>query len=90
VNSNAPFRVKPSTRVVPSFIAAAAVVAQTDFMSTLPSTLVEVFGERLKLYVVTAPAPRISTVIKLVWHERTSDDLAMRSFRELVTRAITP
>ena len=74
--------------VVPSFIAAAAVVAQTDLVSTLPATLVEVFGEQFGLHVVTAPAPRITTVIKLVWHERTGDDLAMRSFREVVVRAM--
>lgn len=74
--------------VVPSFIAAAAVIAQTDFVATLPASLVEVLGKRLRLRVVMAPAPRITTEIKLVWHERTLDDPAMRSFREVVTRAV--
>lgn len=74
--------------VVPSFIAAAAVVAQTDFVGTLPASLVEVLGERLGLRVVTAPAPRITIDIKLVWHDRTDDDPAMRSFREVVMRAM--
>jgi DNA-binding transcriptional LysR family regulator len=74
--------------VVPSFIAAAAVVAQTDFVATLPTSLVEVLGKRLGLHVVMAPAPRITTEIKLVWHERTLGDPAMRSFREFVTRAV--
>jgi len=74
--------------VVPSFIAAAAVTAQTDFVATLPASLVEVLGKRLGLRVVMAPAPRITTEIKLVWHERTLDDPAMRSFREVVTRAV--
>lgn len=74
--------------VVPSFIAAAAVVAQTDFVGTLPASLVDVLGERLGLRVVTAPAPRITIDIKLVWHDRTDDDPAMRAFREVVIRAM--
>jgi DNA-binding transcriptional LysR family regulator len=73
--------------VVPSFIAAAAVVAKTDFVATLPVSLVETLGERFGLQVITGPAPRITTEIKLVWHERTHDDPAMRVFRELVVRA---
>ena len=75
--------------VVPSFIAAAAVVAQTDFVGTLPASLVEVLGERLGLRVVTAPAPRITIDIKLVWHDRTDDDPAMRAFRDIVIRAMS-
>jgi len=73
--------------VVPSFIAAAAVVAHTDFVATLPTSLVDDLGERLGLRVITAPVPRITAEIKLVWHERTAMDLAMRSFREVVARA---
>jgi len=73
--------------VVPSFIAAAAVVAHTDFVATLPTSLVDDLGERLGLRVITAPVPRITAEIKLVWHERTATDLAMRSFREVVARA---
>jgi DNA-binding transcriptional LysR family regulator len=68
--------------------AAAAVVAQTDFVGTLPASLVEVLGARLGLRVVTAPAPRITIDIKLVWHDRTDDDPAMRSFRDVVIRAM--
>jgi len=74
--------------VVPSFIAAAAVVAQTDFVATLPASLFEVLGERLGLREIMAPAPRITIEIKLVWHERTLDDPAMRAFREVVARAV--
>ena len=56
--------------VVPSFSAAAAVVAKTDFVPTIPASLVEVLGERLGLRVMTSPVPKITTEIKLVWHER--------------------
>jgi len=74
--------------VVPSFIAAAAVIAQTDFVATLPASLVEVLGEPLGLREIMAPAPRITIEIKLVWHERTLDDPAMRAFRDVVARAL--
>jgi len=73
--------------VVPSFIAAAAVVAQTELVATLPESLVEVLGDRLGLRVLTAPAPRMTTEIKLAWHERTHGDPAMQAFREAVAQA---
>jgi DNA-binding transcriptional LysR family regulator len=75
--------------VVPSFVAAAAVVAQTDFVATVPARLVEVLGERLGLQVLGGPAPRVTGEIKLGWHQRTHDDPAMRAFRDLVVRSST-
>ena len=74
---------------VPSFIAAAAVVAKTDFVATIPSSMVEFLGDRFLLHVITGPVPKIVTQIKLVWHERTDDDPAMRAFRGAVTRAVS-
>ena len=38
--------------------------------------------------MIITPVPRITTEIKLVWHERTANDLALRSFREVVARAV--
>jgi DNA-binding transcriptional LysR family regulator len=74
--------------VVPSFIAAAAVVAQTDFVATLPESLIETLGGRFGLRALMGAAPKMTTEIKLVWHERTLDDPAMRAFREVVIRAV--
>jgi DNA-binding transcriptional LysR family regulator len=74
---------------VPNFIAAAAVIAKTDLVATIPSTLVELLGERFGLHVVTGSVPRLVTQIKLVWHEPTDNDPAMRAFREVVTRAVS-
>jgi DNA-binding transcriptional LysR family regulator len=73
---------------VPTFIAAAAVVAKTDFVATIPASLVERLGERFGLQVITGPVPIIVTQIKLVWHDRTDNDPAMRAFREVVTRSV--
>jgi DNA-binding transcriptional LysR family regulator len=74
--------------VVPSFAAAAAVVAETDFVATLPATLVKAMGGRLGLRLA-GPAPTVESVIQLAWHQRTHDDPAMRAFRELIVRAST-
>ena len=73
---------------VPSFITAAAIIAKTDFVATIPESLMEFLGERFGLRVIAGPVPKIVTPIKLVWHERTDNDPAMRAFREVVTRAV--
>lgn len=75
------------TLVVPSFTTAAAIVAATDFVATLPASLVEVVGRRLGLRAVASPVHRLTVQIKLAWHERTEHDPAMRAFRDAITRA---
>ncbi|WNG37837.1 LysR family transcriptional regulator [Archangium violaceum] len=73
---------------VPSFMAAAAVVAETDFVATLPESLVAAQGSRLGVKTVDAPVPAHTVKIALCWHERTHADLAAQGFRALVRRAI--
>lgn len=72
---------------VPSFIAAAAVIAHTDFVATLPTSLVADIGEQLGLRKIRVPVLGVTTEINLVWHARTAADLALRSFREVLARA---
>ena len=74
--------------VVPSFTTAAAVVAATDFVATLPASVVEVLGQRLGIRAVASPVRRLTVEIKLAWHERTEHDPPMRAFRAVVTRAM--
>jgi DNA-binding transcriptional LysR family regulator len=73
--------------VVPTFTAAAAIVAATDCVASLPASLVGVLGPRLSLRRVAMPVPRIGTTVNLLWHERTDRDPALRAFRDLLTRA---
>ena len=75
--------------VVPSFIAAAAVVADTDFVATLPESLVKALGPRLGLGLMLTPAPKVTLDLKLIWHDRTDGDPAMRAFRTIVAQAMT-
>jgi DNA-binding transcriptional LysR family regulator len=74
--------------VVPSFVAAAAVVAATDLVATLPESFVRSLGETLGVRAITPSAPRVSIAIKLAWHERTQHDASMRAFRELVASSV--
>jgi DNA-binding transcriptional LysR family regulator len=73
--------------VVPTFTAAAAVVAATDYVASLPASLVDVLGPRLGLRRVATPIAPLETTVNLLWHERTHQDPALRAFRDLVTRA---
>jgi len=73
--------------VVPSFAAAAAIVAGTDLVASLPDSLVQVLGPRLALRRVATPLAPVTSTIKLLWHERTHQDPALQAFRELLARA---
>lgn len=73
--------------IVPTFTAAAAIVAESDLVASLPETLVDVLGARLGLRVVEAPLRPTTATINVLWHERTEHDAALRAFRELIFRA---
>ena len=76
--------------MVPTFTAAAAIVAATDYVASLPASLVDVLGARLGLRQVATPLPPVGTTINLLWHERTHQDPALRAFRALLVRAAGP
>lgn len=75
---------------VPTFTAAAAVVAATDLVASVPASLVDVLGPRLGLGVVTGNVPTYDVTMRLSWHERTHGDPALVGFRDLVRRALGP
>jgi DNA-binding transcriptional LysR family regulator len=73
---------------VPSFAAAAAIVASTDFVATLPASLVGRLGPSLGVRPLSRSAPSVTVAIKLAWHERTAHDPLMQVFREIVMGAL--
>jgi DNA-binding transcriptional LysR family regulator len=73
---------------VPTFSAAAAVVAATDYVATLPCSLLEVLGPRMDLRALAVAAPAHTLRMQLWWHERTHSDAALIAFRALVRRAL--
>ncbi len=74
--------------VVPTFAAAAAIVAGTDLVASLPDSLLGVLAPRLMLRRVTTPLAPVGTSINLLWHERTHQDPVLRAFRELLVRTV--
>ena len=74
--------------VVPSFVAAAAIIASTDFVATLPASFVLHFGRSLGIAALAPAAPRVSVFVKLAWHDRTEHDAAMKAFREIVVTSV--
>jgi DNA-binding transcriptional LysR family regulator len=70
---------------VPSFSAAADVVAATDLVTMLPSSLL---AGRTGLRALSTPLPAHVTAFSMSWHERTHADPAARAFRTLVKSTI--
>jgi DNA-binding transcriptional LysR family regulator len=73
--------------VVPTFTTAAAVVADTDMVASLPASLLDVVGRRFALRPVSAPIKPYAVPMSLRWHERTHADPAVTFFRGLVRKA---
>ncbi|NVB83517.1 MAG: LysR family transcriptional regulator [Kofleriaceae bacterium] len=73
---------------VPTFVAAAAMVAATDFVATLPASFVERHGSGFGIRKLGGVAPRLTVPINMAWHARTDADPAMRFFRQLVKVAV--
>jgi DNA-binding transcriptional LysR family regulator len=73
--------------VVPTFTAAAAIVAGTELVASLPASLVDVLAPRLALRRVATPLAAVRTTINLLWHDRTDHDPALRLFRALLVQA---
>lgn len=74
---------------VPSFSAAAEVVAASDLVTMLPSSLLAAKGASLGLRPLMTSLPPYTTRIAMIWHERTHADPAACAFRTLVRRTVT-
>lgn len=74
---------------VPTFAAAAAVVASTDFVATLPLSWLTSQGTRLTLKAVAGLVPEYVAPIFMCWHDRTHADPAMTAFRALARAAVS-
>jgi DNA-binding transcriptional LysR family regulator len=73
---------------VPSFTAAAEIVAASDLVTMLPASLLTVKRPALGLRALNTPLPPHATKIAMCWHERTHADPAARAFRALVRGAV--
>jgi DNA-binding transcriptional LysR family regulator len=73
---------------VPSFAAAAAIVAHTDWVAGMPRRMAAAFLRQMPLITVAMPVPAMRFRIQLWWHERTHIDEGARFFRSLIGAAV--
>lgn len=73
---------------VPTFAAAATVVAATDLLAGMPRRAAVILARSLPLEVLRPPMPPLRFPMMLAWHERTHRDPAASYFRELIASAL--
>lgn len=73
---------------VPTFAAAGAVVANTDFLCGMPRRVAQFLSRALPLRVLDGPGPPFPFEMSLHWHERTHGDPAVMAFRAVVASAL--
>jgi DNA-binding transcriptional LysR family regulator len=76
--------VREVVMTVPSFVTAAAFVAASDLVATVPASMHAVHGAKWRLRAVMGPVPAETIEMALSWHERTHADPAAAAFRALV------
>ncbi|MEZ4241133.1 MAG: LysR substrate-binding domain-containing protein [Myxococcota bacterium] len=74
--------------VVPTFAAAAAVVAETDLVTGLPRRVAAQLAGAFPIRVVDGPGPPLRFPMWLQWHERTAADPGAAAFRALVVEVL--
>ncbi len=75
---------------VPSFTAAAEVVAASDLVTMLTTSFLAAKGRALGLRPVGMAFPTRPIAMAMCWHERTHADPAARAFRSIVKGIIAP
>lgn len=73
---------------VPSFLAAAWVVARSEMLLTAPRALVAELAPALGLKLLSPPVALPTTAVAALWHERVQADAGHRWFRERVVEVM--
>jgi DNA-binding transcriptional LysR family regulator len=82
----------PARRVVlrvPDFLSIPTLVANTDTVAAVPSTLVELHPLGAELMVFELPVPQVRFKVVQHWHRRVHDDPASRWLRRTVHSVVT-
>lgn len=69
---------------LPHFLAAPIVLAESDYVMTVPSRLAEVFAAMLPLVIEPPPLPVPGFSVEMAWHARSDDDPAHRFLRDAI------
>jgi DNA-binding transcriptional LysR family regulator len=81
----------PARRValhVPDFLSVPTLVAQSDLVAAVPSTLVALHSDRERLHVFPLPIAQTRFVVVQYWHKRVHDDAANRWLRGAVRQVM--
>ncbi|MCL2872982.1 MAG: LysR family transcriptional regulator [Betaproteobacteria bacterium] len=73
---------------VPYFLAAPLILAETDFLLTLPRQTAEHIAEMAPLVVLPYPTPSNTFFTRLVWHHRVHRDPAIQWLRSLFVKHV--
>lgn len=71
--------------MIPHFLAAPMVIAQSDLVLTLPERIGRAFAAMLPLTIVAPPLELPSFAVSAFWHERQAHDVAHAWLRSMVT-----
>lgn len=74
---------------LPHFLAAPLVLAESDYVMTVPNRLAQVFAAMLPLVIEPPPLPVPGFSVEMAWHARAEDDPAHRFLREAIVAATT-
>jgi DNA-binding transcriptional LysR family regulator len=77
-------------RTVPTFVEAALLVAETDYVVTIPRTVVEAFRKQFRLSVFKVPLALPQFTIAMVWHRRNDTHPEHAWMRDLIVRSMRP
>jgi DNA-binding transcriptional LysR family regulator len=77
-------------RTSSSFLDVAFLLSETDYVVSLPESLVRPLTQRLGLVVLPLPLTLPSFEIAMIWHRRHGNDPAHTWLRDAVVRAATP
>ncbi|RTE64721.1 LysR family transcriptional regulator [Amphritea opalescens] len=74
---------------VPHFVAALAIISQSDLILTVPYGLAISFAEQYQLKILPFPMPQKGFTYSIIWHERYLKDPAHMWLRNLVFEELT-
>ena len=74
--------------VVPHLFSAAAAVAQSDYIATVPFTLARHLAKSLRLAIMNLPLAAPALSIGVFWHRRNTDNRASLWVRETISKAV--
>ncbi len=75
-------------RTLPTFVDAALLASETDYVLTLPRTVVQTFQRRFGLKVLTVPLALPSFTISLAWHRRHHAQPEHQWLQGVIARAV--